>query len=273
MNTSILVQGLSFAEGPRWHQGKLWFSDFYTNTVYCMDEHGEMEAVVEVPGHPSGLGWLPNGDLLVVSMKNKQVLRYDGSELHLHADLSAFVAGDCNDMVVDVNGDAWVGNFGFDIYAEEAKPTCLLRVMHTGEVEVAADGLMFPNGSVISADGRSLIVAETMAARLSAYAVEADGRLGERYTWALTGDYMPDGISMDSAGGIWVAAPMSKQIIRVEEGGLISHRIDLEQDSYACAVGGKTGQSLFICTSAHTVPSECEAQRSGRIELLDLSAI
>lgn len=270
--TRILADGLTFPEGPRWHQGCLWFSDFYSGAVYSLDLQGKLERQFEVPGQPSGLGWLPDGDLLVVSMRERKLLRGHDGVLSEYADLSQLAPGYCNDMLVDGHGNAYVGNFGFDIAAgEEARATDLLLVRPGGLVEPAAEGLWFPNGTVLTRDSAGLVVAETFANRLTAFDLGEDGSLANRRVWAGLGDYLPDGICMDADGGIWVAVLMSQAIIRVEEGGHISHRIPLERDSYACALGGDEQQFLLVCTSAHTQPDECRRHRSGQIELIELA--
>ena len=177
----VLVDGLTFPEGPRWHGGRLWFSDFYSHRVLAADRTGRLETIVEVPQRPSGLGWTRDGKLLVVSMLDRRLLRLDGGRLAVVADLSALATGPCNDMVVDGHGRAWVGNFGFDRHRGEAqRTTCIVRVDPDGKATKAADDLLFPNGTVITPDGKTLIVGETFAHRLTAFDVAADGTLSKR---------------------------------------------------------------------------------------------
>lgn len=269
--TRILAEGLTFTEAPRWREGRLWFSDFYTEMVYSVSLDGELRKELAVPGRPSGLGWLPNGDLLVVSMQNKKVMRWDGISLAEHADLSPYVSNDCNDMVVDRNGNAYVGNFGFDFgRGEEPHSTCLVLVRPDGSTKVAAENLWFPNGTVLTPDGINLIVAETFSKRLTSFDIGADGSLGNRQVWADLGELSPDGIALDKAGGIWVAAVMSQTVVRVERGGLITHCLPLDQDSYACALGGADEEFLLLCTSAHAVLEQCKEHCSARIESIAL---
>ena len=169
--SEVLVAGLTFPEAPRWRDGKLWFSDFYSHRVLTVDLAGRLETVVEVPQRPSGLGWRPDGTLLVVSMLDRRVLRVDGGKTHVVADLSAVATGPCNDMVVDAAGRAYVGNFGFDRHrGEPQRSTCLALVDVDGRVIRVAEDLHFPNGTVITPDGGTLIVAETLAHRLTARA-------------------------------------------------------------------------------------------------------
>src|SRR4051794_25621163 len=184
-DTTTVLDDLVFPEGPRWHDGRLFFSDQHDHRVVAMTPDGKAETIVEVEQQPSGLGWLPDGRMLVVSMLDRRVLRLEDGALTLHADLAALAAGSCNDMVVDATGRAYVGNFGFDMYAG-AKPANanLVAVEPDGSMRVAADDLAFPNGTVITPDGRTLIVGESMGARLSAFDVDAGGNLSNRREWA-----------------------------------------------------------------------------------------
>jgi sugar lactone lactonase YvrE len=190
--SEILVAGLTFPEAPRWRDGKLWFSDFYSQRVLTVDLADRLETVVEIPQRPSGLGWRPDGTLLVVSMLDRRLLRVEGGKTHVVADLSSLATGPCNDMVVDAAGRAYVGNFGFDRHRGEAeRPTCLARVDLDGRVTRVAEDLHFPNGTVITPDGGTLIVAETLAHRLSAFDIGADGTLSNRRVHAALGDCFP----------------------------------------------------------------------------------
>ena len=258
--TRTLAEGLYFGEGPRWRQGRLWFSDFHAHAVKSVSLAGDLRTEVELDDQPSGLGWTPDGDLLIVSMAKRQLLRRtaDG-RLSLHADLGAVAAFHCNDMVVDAQGRAYVGNFGFDLGAAiEARgvegaladaPTARLAlVMPDGEVRVAASDLHFPNGSVITPDGRALIVAETLASRLTAFDIGPDGVLSGRRVWAPTPG-PPDGIALDAAGAIWVADPMGARCVRIAEGGEVLETVDAGQACYACMLGGEDGRTLFMMTA------------------------
>jgi len=184
--TTVVLDGLAFPEGPRWHDGRLWFSDQHDKRVVAMSVDGAAETIVEVPQQASGLGWLPDGRLLVVSMLDRKVMRLesDGS-LVVHADLSGLAPGSCNDMVVDARGRAYVGNFGFDMYAgEKPRDTCVIAVEPDGTARVAAEGLAFPNGSTISPDGRQLLVGESVGARISAFDIDQNGALSNHRIWA-----------------------------------------------------------------------------------------
>jgi sugar lactone lactonase YvrE len=266
-----LLDGLAFPEGPRFRDGRLWFSDQHDHRVVAMTPDGRAETVVEVPQQPSGLGWLPDGSMLVVSMLDRRVLRLADGALTLHADLAALAPSTCNDMVVDRRGRAYVGNFGFDIYTGETpRTTTLVAVDADGTAWVAADELGFPNGTVVTADGRTLIVGESMGGRLTAFDVGDDGRLTNRRVWASLGEHgaVPDGICLDAEGAIWVACPVSHRCLRVAEGGALLDEVDVGRGTYACTLGGDDGRTLFVCAADAHTPDEARAARAGRIEAL-----
>lgn len=264
--TRVLLDGLRFPEGPRWRDGKLWFSDMHAGRVMTLDPNGHAETVLRLDDDASGLGWLPDGRLLVVSMKQRKVLRLDRDGLALHADLGAVATFHTNDMVVDVRGRAYVGNFGFDLNGGAAyTPTDLALVHPDGRVEVAARDLLFPNGTVLTPDGRTLIVGETFAAQLTAFDVAEDGSLSNRRVWAKLEGAVPDGICLDAEGAIWVASPISHGVLRVREGGEVLQRIAVEHQAYACMLGGADRSTLYLCTAAHHDP-EKTAANTGRIE-------
>jgi sugar lactone lactonase YvrE len=267
-DTTVLLDGLCFPEGPRWHDGKLWFSDMHAKRVVRVGSDGRAETVVEVPERPSGLGWLPDGRLLVVSMRDRSLLRLDPSGLTKVADLSQIATFDTNDMVVDRHGRAYVGNFGWDLVGgAPQKPTSLARVDPDGSVHVAATDLVFPNGTVITPDERTLIVGESFGARLTAFDVARDGALSNRRVWAtLEGGAIPDGIALDAEGAIWVASPTTGECLRVHEGGRVSRRVRGVSLAYACALGGPDRKTLYLCTAETHDPAECVLKRSGRIE-------
>jgi sugar lactone lactonase YvrE len=263
------VKGLAFPESPRWHDGALWFSDFYTRRVSRVGADGRMEAVCEVPGQPSGLGWLPDGRLLVVSMNDRRLLRLDGRALTVVADLAAYAGGPCNDMLVDARGRAYIGNFGFDLQARAAfAPTDLVVVMPDGTVRVAAHDMHFPNGTVLTPDGRTLIVAESYGQRLTSFDVADDGSLSGRRVWAqLEGRGVgPDGICLDAEGAIWLASPVSREVLRVREGGEVTDRLATKGQAVACMLGGADRRTLFVLTGrVLTTPAQSLAERTGAI--------
>ncbi|NIP16170.1 MAG: gluconolactonase [Pseudomonadales bacterium] len=269
METTTLVDGLCFGEGPRWRDGRLWLSDMHAHQVITVDDAGNVGFIVEVPNRPSGLGWLPDGDLLIVSMRDRRVLRYDGADLHTHADLSGLASFDCNDMVVDARGRAYVGNFGFDLHAGEAPRAAeLICVEPDGSARVVADDLLFPNGTVITPDGETLIVGESWGGRLTAFDIDPAGNLSNRRMWAKLPDgAVPDGICLDAHGGIWSASPASNECLRQVEGGEVTHRVAVDQGAFACMLGGDDGRSLFILTAGASDPDTCRETRTGRVEL------
>jgi sugar lactone lactonase YvrE len=271
MKTKILTEGLVFGEGPRWHEGKLWYSDMHARWVTTVDLTGHTERIVEVPNLPSGLGWLPDGRLIVVSMRDRQLLRLDGKKLTKHADLSKLASFDCNDMVVDGLGRAYVGNFGYDLHGNgQREPAELVLAMPDGRARVVARGLEFPNGTVITPDGKTLIVGESFGAKLTAFDVENDGSLVRRRVWAAVENMVPDGICLDAEGAIWVASPLSEEVLRVREGGAVTHRFRPSLRPYACMLGGADRRTLFVVTAETHDPTEALAKRSGRIETVEV---
>ena len=276
--TTILMDGLTFGEGPRWHEEKFYFSDFYSHKVFSLDMDGNSEVIVEVPAQPSGLGWMPDGTMLIVSMKDKKLLSFNKNTLSEVADLSNLAGFHCNDMVVDDQGNAYIGNFGFNTYSgEEIRPANLILVRPGEDPCLAADDLLFPNGTVITPDGKTLIVGETYAARLTAFDINQDATLSNRRVWAdftLDADEgdipLPDGMCLDAEGAIWVASPSTAEVIRVKEGGVILDRISVETNAYACMLGGDDLKTLFICTSnaSGVDPESALREKSGKIETI-----
>ncbi|HOK07669.1 MAG TPA: SMP-30/gluconolactonase/LRE family protein [Syntrophales bacterium] len=274
---TTFVSGFDYLEAPRWREGRLWVSDFYTHQVIAVDPEGRVEKVATVEKQPSGLGWLPDGRLLVVSMLDRRVMRReaDGS-LAVHADLSGVAGGPANDMVVDAKGRAYVGNFGFDLMGGAPLETAkLARVDADGKVSVAAEDLFFPNGMVITPDGGTLLVNETFGNRVSAFAIKADGTLGPRRDWAVFGPLpesgdlaqffpkikvAPDGCDLDDEGALWIADAVGNRVIRVAEGGKILDEISTgNMGVFACALGGPDRRTLFLCVA----PDYHEDKRRG----------
>jgi len=281
-DTTVLVEGLYFGEGPRWHDGRLWFSDFYAHAVQSVDESGRLRTEVELDDQPSGLGWLPDGRLLVVAMRERAIRRLEPQGLVLHADISHLTAHLCNDMVVDADGTAWVGNFGFDLDADlkargaqvlvDHPVTNLVRVDADGAVHLAARNMHFPNGSVITPDGKTLIVAETLAGCLTAFTIEADKSLSQRRVWATLPGVAPDGICLDVNNHVWVANAIGPELLLVAEGGHIVQRLATSQPCYACMLGGQGGNTLFAVTATGSDGQHAAGARSGRIETVQVQA-
>lgn len=271
---TTVVDDRAFLECPRWHDDRIWVSDLYRHEVISIGAEGDVrvEATLD-DDEPSGLGWLPDGRLLIVSMERGHLLRRepDGS-LVLHADLSTLATGKLNDMVVAADGTAYIGSFGFEFRAHTPiAPAHLLRVRPTGEADVAATDLRFPNGMVITPEG-TLVVAESMGNRLTAFDIAPDGDLKNRRTWAAFGPDVPrdsvkaamsaaavapDGIGLDDEGQVWVADALHQRVIRVREGGDITAEVKFETGVFACMLGGTTGDTLFACAA----PSSSEKAR------------
>ena len=277
---SELIAGYTFFEGPRWHEGRLWLSDFYTHQVIAVGLDGQVEKIAEVPQQPSGLGWLPDGRLLVISMRDRKILRREADgRLVQHADLSGVASGHVNDMVVDAQGRAYVGNFGFDLMAGAAPALAKLAcVQPDGTVSVAAEGLFFPNGSMLTPDGKTLIVGETMGNRISAFDVHADGTLDPRRDWAVFGDLptatdvpgvlgslkaAPDGAVLDAEGAVWFADAVGNRAVRMAPGGKILDSISTgNMGCFALTLGGPDRRTLFLCVA----PDFHEAARAANRE-------
>jgi sugar lactone lactonase YvrE len=262
-NQRTLLQGLAFGEGPRWHDGRLVFSDMHRHVAEAVDLDGTRDVLCEVPGRPSGLGWLPDGTMLVVSMTDRRVLRLGaGGGLDEHADLSELASGQCNDMVVGPDGTAYVGNFGFDLMGGEPfRPAELIRVAPDGTAVVEDHDMAFPNGPVITPDGATLIVAQSAG---------RNGHLEGRRTWADLGTGVPDGIALDADGAVWYADPRANRCVRVAEGGEVLDTVEVDRGCYACALGGPERRHLFLLTAATSRPEEAAEQLSGRIEVVEV---
>ena len=261
----IIADGFHFLEGPRWHRDKLYFSDFAAGTVFVLQLNGRVEAVCQTPNWVSGLGFTPDDELLMVAVQERKLLRRSGAEgLVEVADLSGVARFHCNDMLVDACGRAYIGNFGFDMSLDEICPTDLAMVSPRGEVSVVAEDLIFPNGMARTADGNTLIVAETFAARLTAFDILADGTLAGRRTWAALGDrsfstvsdslgsgaHLPDGIALDAEGALWIGDAGGRAALRVAPGGAILDRVPTPELSvFAVALGGPDLKTLFMCAS------------------------
>ncbi|MFT4066971.1 SMP-30/gluconolactonase/LRE family protein [Paraburkholderia sp.] len=257
-HTQTILTGLSFAEGARWREDRLWFSDLYTHCVQTVDLDGHTQVIAQVPQRPSGLGFLPDGTPLVVSMLDHRLLAIDSDGCtRLVADLSEVAGGPCNDMVVDRHGRAYVGNFGYDKNnGAESRLTRIIRVDPDGSIHPTGAEVSFPNGMVITPDAKHLIVGETFAHRLSMFDIDARGDLhGHRYFAELEG-CNPDGLALDAEGAVWVADPFGKRVLRVFEGGRIEREITFEpgRGAYTCALGGPRRRTLYIVTNTSSGP-------------------
>jgi sugar lactone lactonase YvrE len=262
-----LVTGRSFLEGPRWHDGALYVSDMHGDAVLRVTEDGDVSTVVEVE-QPSGLGWLPDGSLLISSMTRRSVLRYDGRDLTVHADVSALAQYEINDMCVDDHGHAFVGQFGYDLRGGGTPaPAALLRVDPDGAACEVAPDLRMANGMVLTADRSTLLVAESSGKAITGFDLAADGSLSNRRIWAELPD-APDGIGIDADDGVWVAGVVADRFARVVEGGEVTHTIETPgRHPIACAIGGADGHTLFMLTAqTHGERDKSQAMMSAAIE-------
>ena len=270
---TTLMDGLTLPECPRWCDGKLWFSDIRDNRVWAVDVAGRAELIAETTGYPTGLGWNTAGELLVVVATNRSVMRLDRGTLQPFADLSKCAAGDFNDMVIDGAGRGWIGDFGYAFFSgAERKAGQLLHIRADGSCRVAAEGLDLPNGMAVTPDGRTLIVAETYANKLTAFAIGPDDNLTNRRVFAEWPGAYPDGICLDAEGAIWVADPASNRVSRFLDGGRITHTLTVSEGRrvFACMLGGEDGCTLFLCTNTPlgtNTPLAGREPGSGRIEI------
>jgi sugar lactone lactonase YvrE len=255
-----LAEGFGFGEGPRWFEGLLWFSDLLGEAVHTVTLSGSM-TTLPLPGHsPSGLGFRPDGSLLITSSEDRVVLRYDGETVTTIADLSKAVPAPLGDMVVDHAGRAYIGSQAFE-------GGIVVRLDPDNSVTVVAENLDFPNGMVITPDGRSLIVAESMGRRLTAFGVAEDGVLTDRRVFADGLDGPPDGIALDADGGVWTAMTLAHQFERVTAGGAVTDRIDVgERAAVACALGGPARRTLFLLSSHDAYPKRLKGTRLSRLD-------
>ncbi len=264
-----LMTGISFGEQPRWHEGRLWFSDWGTREVIAVDLEGRSEVILRAPAFPCCVDWLPDGRVLVVSAREGRLLRRepDGS-LVTHGDLSKVSdppAG--NELVVDGRGNAYVNGGGFDLMAgEEFAPGIVALVKPDGSAQQVADAIAFPNGMLVTADNSSLIVAESYARRLTAFDIGPDGDLSNRRVWADLGDGVPDGICLDAEGAVWYGDVPNKRCVRVRQGGEVLETVELDRGCFACALGGPDRRTLFVMATEWNGPAGMFAgPRTGQV--------
>ena len=267
--TQTLMTGIVFGEQPRWHEDRLWFSDWGTQEVIALDREGNSEVILEGPSFPLCVDWLPDGRLLVVSAREGLLLRReaDGS-LVTHGDLNGLSdPPPGNELVVDGRGNAYVNGGGFDLMAgEEFAPGIVALVTPDGSARRVADGLAFPNGMHVAPDGSTLIVAESYAKRLTAFDIAADGSLSNRRVWADLGDGVPDGICVDAENAVWYADVPNRRCVRVREGGEVVQTIELDRGCFACALGGAHGRTLFMMATEWSGPANMfEEPRTGQV--------
>lgn len=265
-----LGNGLRFTESPRWRRDRLWFIDIHDNAIKSVSLTGDLRTELTLPFKPNGLGFMPDGSAVFSDALNLAMKRWDGGALHDLASLDGTAVFCLSDAITDAQGRTYVGDIGYNFWNPEASPvdTCVIaRIDLDGSVAKVAGGLEFPNGMVVTPDGKTLIVAETNAFRLTAFDVASDGSLSNRRVFAQLPDgVQPDGICLDTEGAVWVANPAGNPaILRVREGGEVTDTIALEGHAYAVMLGGPEGRHLFICASASHDPAEIGANPSARI--------
>jgi sugar lactone lactonase YvrE len=262
-----LMTGIAFGESPRWHDDRLWFSDWGAQEIIAVDLEGESEVIVRVPSFPFCIDFLPDGRLLIVSASDRLLLRREpDGPLVTHADLSTLSEHPWNDIVVDGRGNAYIGNIGFDFPEAEFAPGTLALVTPDGSARQVADGVAFPNGIVVTPDNSTLIVAESYANRLTAFDITADGSLSNQREWADLGGGVPDGICLDAEGAVWYGDVPNKQCVRVREGGEVLQTIDLDRGCFACMLGGMDGRTLFMVAQEWSgMESTADGERTGQL--------
>jgi sugar lactone lactonase YvrE len=269
-----LLTGLAFGESPRWHNGHLWFSDFGAQEVGAVDLEGKKEVIARISGVPMGLGFLPDGRLLIVSMRDGLLLRWEhDGRLVTHADLSHLSRYPWSDMVVDGRSNAYLGNLGFNFPGGEFAPGILALVTPDGSARQVAEGCAFPNGMVVTPDNSTLILAETYGHRLTAFDIDATGLLSNRRVWADLGGGYPDGICLDAENAVWYADVPAKRCVRVRNGGEMLQTIELDRGCFACMLGGVDRRTLFLMAAEYPPASwGPEAARTGQVLTIEAPA-
>jgi sugar lactone lactonase YvrE len=262
-----LMTGIAFGESPRWHDDRLWFSDWGAQEIIAVDLEGESEVIVRVASFPFCIDFLPDGRLLIVSASDRLLLRREpDGPLVTHADLSTLSEHPWNDIVVDARGNAYIGNIGFDFPEAQFAPGTLALVTPDGSARQVADGVAFPNGIVVTPDNSTLIVAESYANRLTAFDITADGSLSNRRMWAELGGGVPDGICLDAEGAVWYGDVPNKRCVRVREGGEVLQTIALDRGCFACMLGGPDDKTLFMVAQEWSgMESTAEEERTGQL--------
>ncbi|HKF75445.1 MAG TPA: SMP-30/gluconolactonase/LRE family protein [Candidatus Dormibacteraeota bacterium] len=263
-----LMTGIAFGESPRWHEGRLWFSDWGAQELIAVDLAGNSEVIARVESFPFSIDWLPDGRLLIVHSRDRLLLRreLDGT-LVTHADLGRVSDRGWNEIVVDGRGSAYVNSVGFDLMAgEEPRSGIVALAGPDGSARQVADALAFPNGMVVTPDNSTLIVAESYASRLTAFDIAADGGLSDRRVWAELGGGVPDGICMDAEGAVWYADVPNRCCVRVREGGEALQTIELDRGCFACMLGAADRRTLFLVAREWRGPSGAtDGERTGQI--------
>jgi sugar lactone lactonase YvrE len=248
VEASLLAEGFRFLEAPKWRDGAVWLSDVFDKKVVQLADDGKaILRTIDIPHRPAGLGFLPGGDLAIISQADQQLLRWDGKTLSVLADLKGHATGYLNDMTIGAQGRIYCGDFGYDYVAgEDPRPTALYRIDPGGGISRVAEAMEFPNGSVIINGGKTLIVAETWVGRVTAFDLSAEGTLTNRRLFADLAPRQPDGLCADAEGAIWVCCYNTGEALRLRDGGEITHRIKLDGHAISCTLGGTDGHTLFV---------------------------
>jgi sugar lactone lactonase YvrE len=271
LNMTVLMEGIVFGESPRWHNGRIWFSDWGAGQVIALDPAGVSEVIVSVASFPMCIDFLPDGRLLVVDSARQRILRREsGGSMVTHADLAPVSVKPWNDLVVDADGNAYVNNIGYDFPGGEPGPGIVALVTPEGSVRQVAGDLAFPNGMAITADGGTLVVAESHADRLTAYDIGPDGDLHRRRVWAATAGDHPDGICVDDEGAVWYADVASGRCVRVREGGEILASVELDRGAFACALSRGDEPKLYVVGQRWGGPPT--AERTGQVAVFPAPA-
>ena len=268
-DVKVLFAGLRFGEQPRWHVDRLWLSDWGRQEIVAIDLDGNSEAMLKSPSFPCCVDWLPNGQLLMMSGREGLLLRRDADgALATHGDLRGLSdPPPGNELVIDQRGNAYVNGGGFDLMAGEPfRPGIIAMVSPDGSARMVADGLAFPNGMLIMPDGQTLIVGEFYARQLTAFDIQADGSLANRRVWAALGDGVPDGICADADSSVWYADVPNQRCVRVREGGEVQATVEIDRGCFACALGGRDRDTLFMVATAWSGPAGMfQGEPSGQV--------
>jgi sugar lactone lactonase YvrE len=269
-----LKTGLALGESPRWHDDRLWFSNWVAQEVVAVDLEGNTEIIVRVASFPFCIDWLPDGRLLIVSGREGHLLRTDpDGSLVTHADLTGLSQFPWNDIVVDGRGNAYVNNTGFDFPVGEFAPGTIARTAPDGSTRQVADGVAFPNGMVVTPDNSTLILAESYGNKLTAFDIAADGSLSKQRLWADLDDGVPDGICLDAEGAVWYGDVPNKRCVRVREGGEVLQTVDLDRGCFACMLGGVDRRTLFMMAAEWGGPaSMADGARTGQVLSIQAAA-
>lgn len=269
-----VAKGFAFAENPRWRDGQLWFVDIHGHDVCRMKPGGEVEVVFRTPDNPSGIGFHPDGGLLVVAVNEMKIMRWQDGALSVHADLAPLARVGLNDMLVDPDGRVYVVQYGYDWRAGDTPVAApLLTVAPDGTPEALPHKLETGNGMALSPDGRKFYVAESPACRITVFDRAPNGTLFNRRVFAQLPDkYYPDGICIDDSGAVWASCCYGPGVVRVEDGGRITHLVPAVdgRNPFACVFGGAGRKTLYICTAPAENPEDALRDRSSRIEAIDV---